>query len=59
LLPGEESSGGYVFQVRNGTTPVALSFLEGDGSIELGGLLETESGEITSGSWNGQDSHRK
>ncbi len=26
LLPGEESAGGYVFDVRNGATPVALIF---------------------------------
>jgi hypothetical protein len=45
LLPGEESTGGYVFEVRNGTTPVALVLeLRGQrSSIELAGVLETES----------------
>jgi hypothetical protein len=56
LLPGEESSGGYVFEVRNGTTPIAL-VLECDivppwpstrirrekSSIELAGFLENQS----------------
>jgi hypothetical protein len=59
LLPGEESKGSYAFVVRDGTTPVALSFVDGEASVELGGLPETESGEMTSGSRHGQDSRRK
>jgi hypothetical protein len=45
FLPGEESRGGYVFKVRNGTTPVALIFPAwGRGlSIDLTGMLEDKS----------------
>jgi len=44
LLPGEESTGGYVFEVRNGTTPVALILDLGVKklSLDLGGIVETE-----------------
>jgi hypothetical protein len=45
LLPGEKSTGGYLFEVRNGTTPVAL-ILQCDGkrfSIGLAGIVEPES----------------
>jgi TonB family protein len=40
LLPGEESTGGYVFEVRNGTTPLAL-ILSSDKklSIDLTGFV--------------------
>jgi len=45
LLPGEESTGGYALEVRNGTTPVALvlQFRGQKSSIGLVGMLETES----------------
>jgi hypothetical protein len=44
LLPGEESTGGYVFEVRNGTTPVALILdsFSTKLSIELAGIVEIE-----------------
>ncbi len=45
LLPGEESTGGYVFEVRNGTTAVAL-ILDSFGkklSIDLTGVVQSES----------------
>jgi hypothetical protein len=45
LLPGEESTGGYAFEVRNGTTPVAL-VLDSFGSklsIDLTAVVQSES----------------
>jgi tetratricopeptide (TPR) repeat protein len=44
LLPGEESTGGYVFEVRNSTTPVALILdsFSTKLSIELAGIVEIE-----------------
>jgi len=46
LLPGEESTGGYVFEVRNGTTPVALILIISFGkqsNIDLTGVVQSES----------------
>jgi hypothetical protein len=44
LLPGEESRGGYVFRIRNGTAPVALIPLwRRESSIDLTGMLEDKS----------------
>lgn len=45
LLPGEESTGGFVFEVRNGTTPIAL-ILDSSSKklrIDLTGVVQTES----------------
>jgi len=44
LLPGEERTGAYVFEVRNGTIPVALvlEFRGQKSNIELEGTLENQ-----------------